>query len=63
MNKNEKNVKIYVTEDPEPVVDGDDHEVTVGGHHRAVVQVAAAPVEAVAMNEDHNWTGGVLEVT
>ena len=65
MRKNEKYEKmnIWVTKDPEPVVDGDDHEVAVGGHHGAVIQVAAAPVEAVAMNEENNWTRGVLEIT
>ena len=52
-----------LTEHPEPVVDGDDHEVAVGGHHGAVIQVAASPVEAVAMNEENNWTRGVLEIT
>ena len=54
---------IFITEDPEPVVDGDHHEVAVGRHHGAVVQVAAAPVEAVAMDEEDNWTRRVLEIT
>ena len=53
----------HITEDPEPVVDGDDYEVAVGRHHGAVVQVAAAPVEAVAMDEEDNWTRRVLEIT
>ena len=53
----------HITEDPEPVVDGDDHEVAVGRHHGAVVQVAAAPVEAVTMDEENNWTRRVLEIT
>ena len=52
----------FLTEDPEPVVDGDDHEVAVGRHHGAVVQVAAAPVEAVAVDEEEDWQPGALNV-
>ena len=51
-----------LTQHPEPVVDGDDDRVAVGGHDGAVPEVAAAPVEAVPVDEEQNRQPGVLDV-
>ena len=55
--------KNKVTKNTEPVVDGDHHEVAVGGHHGPVVEVAAPPVEAVAVDEEDDWARRVLDVS
>ena len=53
----------FPTEDSQPVVDGDDHDVAVAGEDGAVVEVAAAPDEAVAVNEEDDWEGRVVKFT
>ena len=54
---------VLLTEDSESVVDSDDHDVAVTGEDGAVVEVAAAPGEAVAVYEENDRQGGVVELT
>ena len=56
-------MNIWVTKAPEPVVDGDDHHVAVAGQDGAVVEVAAAPDEAVAVYEENDRERRVVELT
>ena len=54
---------VLLTEDSESVVDSDDHDVAVTGEDGAVVEVAAAPDEAVAVYEENDREGRVVELT
>ena len=54
---------MFPTEDSEPVVDGDYDHVAVAGEDGAVVEVAAAPDEAVAVDEEDDREGRVVELT
>ena len=47
--------KCFTTENAESVVEGDDHDLSVGGQDGAVVGVARVPLVRLAVNKDHDW--------
>ena len=54
---------VLLTEDSESVVDSDDHDVAVTGEDGAVVEIAAAPVEAVPVYKKYHWQRGAVCLT
>lgn len=48
------NMLSALTENAQPIVDGDDDYVAVAGQHGAIVRIAGAPLERFAVHEEED---------